>query len=68
MDKKFCQNLKAARKESGLTQKQVARALSVVESCYANWEQGRTEPNVEMLRKLGDIFNVSLDELINGTL
>ena len=66
MDKKFCQNLKDARKQCNLTQKQVALSLNVVESCYANWEQGRTEPNIEMLRKLGEIFNISLDELING--
>lgn len=66
MDKKFCYNLKETRKSCGFTQKQVAVWLNVVESCYANWEQGRTEPNIEMLRKLGDIFKVSLDELING--
>ena len=66
MDKKFCENLKEIRKLCNLTQKQVAAALNVVESCYANWEQGRTEPNIEMLRKLGNIFNVSIDELING--
>ncbi len=40
--------------------------LNVVESCYANWEQGRTEPNIQMLRKLSETFNVSVDELING--
>ena len=66
MDKLFCNNLKEARKACGFTQKQVANKLSVVESCYANWEQGRTEPNVDMLRKLAKIFSVSLDELING--
>ncbi len=66
MDKKFCQNLKTIRRSYGFTQKQVAGELGVVESCYANWEQGRTEPNIEMLRKLGEIFQVSLDELING--
>ena len=66
MDKIFCQNLKLCRRDCELTQKQVAQKLGVVESCYANWEQGRTEPNIEMLRKLGDIFQVSLDELING--
>ena len=66
MDKKFCKNLKETRKLCNLTQKQVANALNVVESCYANWEQGRTEPNIDMLRKLGKIFNVSIDELING--
>ena len=58
--------LQNIRENNELTQKQIAQQLGVVESCYANWEQGRTEPNVEMLRKLGTIFNVSLDELING--
>lgn len=66
MDKIFCQNLKSARHACGLTQKDVALSLNVVESCYANWEQGRTEPNIVMLRKLSALFDISLDELING--
>ena len=66
MDKIFCKNLKDTRKLCNLTQKQVANALNVVESCYVNWEQGRTEPNIDMLRKLSIIFKVSLDDLING--
>ena len=66
MDKNFCKNLKETRKLCNLTQKQVANMLDVVESCYANWEQGRTEPSIEMLRKLGIIFNTSIDDLING--
>ena len=65
MDKVFCNNLKMVRKSSGLTQKQIAEKLGVVESCYANWEQGRTEPSIASLRILCKIFNVSLDELIN---
>lgn len=66
MDMQFCKNLKEIRKANGFTQKQVATALNVVESCYANWEQGRTEPNVETLRRLGELFGVTMDELING--
>ena len=65
MDKLFCENLKEARKSSGLTQKQIAEKLNVVESCYANWEQGRTEPNICMLRSLCKILNVSPNELID---
>lgn len=66
MDIRFCHNLKEIRKNNELTQKEVAVQLNVVESCYANWEQGRTEPNIAMLRKLCNIFNVTIDELING--
>lgn len=65
MDKMFCDNLRNIRKENNLTQKEIAQKLNVVESCYANWEQGRTEPNIETLRKLSKILNVSIDELIN---
>ena len=65
MDKRFCTNLKNARKDSGLTQKEVALKLGVVESCYANWEQGRTEPNIGALRRLSVILDISIDELIN---
>ena len=65
MDKIFCKNLRAARLSCGFTQKQVAEKLGVVESCYANWEQGRTEPGIESLRKLSGILDVSIDELIN---
>ncbi len=43
---------------------QAAERLCAVGSCYANWEQGRTEPNIEMLRRLSVIFNVSIDEMI----
>ena len=65
MDKLFCENLKSIRKEKGLSQKQIALKLGVVESCYANWEQGRTEPSISMLRKLCEIFMINIDELIN---
>ena len=68
MDAKFCQSLRDIRVDCNLTQKQVALRLGVVESCYANWEQGRTEPNIAMLRQLSEIFGISLDELINGNI
>ena len=66
MDDLFCKNLKEARKACGLTQKQVALRLGVVESCYANWEQGRTEPNIDFLRQLSIVLNIGIDDLING--
>ena len=66
MDKTFCNNLKNCRRYAGKTQKEIAEELGVVESCYANWEQGRTEPSISSLRKLSVILDVSLDDLIKG--
>lgn len=65
MDTGFKANLKAIRKEKKLTQRQVAEQLGVVESCYANWEQGRTEPDISTLRRLSLIFEVSIDYLLS---
>ena len=42
----------------------MADKLGVVESCYANWEQGRTEPSIAYIRMLTQIFNVSLDDIL----
>jgi len=60
----FAQRLKEIRKEKGFTQAQVANKLSVVESCYANWEQGRTEPSIKAIKELVFIFGVSADYLL----
>jgi DNA-binding XRE family transcriptional regulator len=64
MDKKFCNNLKDARKACSLTQKQVAISLNVVESCYANWEKGRTEPTVNQAQKISEVTGIPLDSII----
>ncbi len=60
----FSERLKAIRIECGLTQRNVYSKLNVSANCYASYEQGRTEPNIEMLKQLCRIFNVSSDYLI----
>ncbi len=48
----FGNRLKTLRNEKGLSQKQVSDGLGVAVSTYANWEQGRREPNIY------DIYNI----------
>jgi len=60
----FCNNLKEARKANGFTQRTVAQSLGVVESCYANWEQGRTEPDISYIISLAKFFDVTADILL----
>lgn len=57
-------NLKTIRNSKGLTQKEVAAHLGVVTSCYANWEQGRTEPDTNTLTALANYFGVTTDYLL----
>ncbi|MBQ1954424.1 MAG: XRE family transcriptional regulator [Clostridia bacterium] len=66
MEKKvnFEENLKYHRRKNGFTQKQLAQLLGYTEKSVSKWEKGGAMPTAELLLKLSDIFNVSLDELI----
>ena len=61
----FAERLKIARKENKLTQAAVAKCLGIAEGSYCAYEKGKREPDVEKIRKLANIFNVSADFLIN---
>lgn len=56
--------LKELRKEKGLTQKQVAKMLNKSETGYASWEQGLSEPSINDIRLLCEIYGVSSDFLL----
>lgn len=61
------QTIKRLRKESGLTQDQLAEKLFVTHQAVSSWETGKTQPDVETLGQLADIFGVSVEMLIYGT-
>ncbi len=61
---KFNEILREVRRESGMTQKDVYTVLQVSPNCYASWEQGRTQPDIENIKKLCKIFEVSADYLL----
>lgn len=61
----FAQRLKITRKECNLTQDEVAQKLGVTRATYSRYELGQREPNLDAIRELASIFNVSADFLIN---
>ena len=64
MGMKFNETLKNIRRNQGLTQRDVYLRLDVSPNCYASWEQGRTQPDVESLKKLCVIFDIAADWLL----
>ena len=52
------------RKQEGVSQKQLANDLGVSAGNLCDWEKGRTEPDIEMLIKIADYFDVSVDALL----
>ena len=58
----FSENLVRYRKKAGLTQQQLAQKLSITPQAVSKWEKG-SYPDCELLPKLSQILDVSLDVL-----
>lgn len=58
------QKLKEKRTALALSQEQLAAQLGVTRQTVANWEKGKTYPDIGSLMKLSDLYHVSLDELL----
>ena len=56
------------RKKAGLTQKELCNKLNVSRSTYNGYELDKFEPNIETLKKLADLYDVSVDYLIGNEL
>ena len=54
------------RKSAGMNQTQLALQLHVSASTVGMYEQGRRTPNLDVLRHMAQLFDVSLDYLITG--
>ena len=55
------------RKSLGLTQQQLADKLKVSFQAVSKWENGTTYPNIEILRDLATVLDVSVDEILAGS-
>ena len=55
------------RKELGMTQQQLADKLNVSFQAVSKWENGTTYPNIEILRDLAIVLEVSVDEILAGS-
>lgn len=61
------QRLKQCRKEKGYTQGQVAIYCDITEKTYQNYELNTREPRLEILIRIANLFDVSLDYLAGRT-
>ena len=61
---KIAENIKFYRIQLGLTQEKLANLLNGKKSLISNYENGHSTPDIYVLVKLADIFNITLDELV----
>lgn len=55
------------RKKRGLTQEELAEKLDVSSAAVSKWERGISTPELCMVCKIADCFEISLDELLGRT-
>lgn len=58
-------NISCLRRRNNLTQEQLAEKLHVSRQTLAKWERGENEPDIRSLCTLSNLFQVSLDNLVN---
>lgn len=58
--------LKTLRKEKGMTQEKLSELLHVNSRTISRWENARTMPDFDILIELAKLYDVSIEELLNG--
>ncbi|GFI71461.1 HTH-type transcriptional regulator Xre [Clostridiales bacterium] len=66
MNNNFSSFIAELRKEQGLTQKELADRVGVSDKAVSRWENGKNYPDIEIMQSLGEIFKVSVSELLQG--
>jgi len=59
-------NIRQIRKSLNISQEEFANKLNISRSTIQHWENNYTEPNLDALRKMKQVFGVSYDEIIDG--
>lgn len=62
----FGKQLKNQRQNLGLTQQEVADQLYITRQTVSNWEVGKSYPDMAMLVKVCDVYQISIDSLLRG--
>ena len=61
---KISKNIAHLRKIKGLSQEVMADELDITRSRLSSWEESRASPPIELLIRLSEYFNVSIDSLV----
>ena len=66
MNSNFSYIIKDLRKKNNLTQSELASLLGVTFQAVSKWENGKSIPDILLLKQISEKFNVDLDYLLSG--
>ncbi len=58
--------IKEQREQKNWSQDDLAEILNISRQSISKWELNKVYPSIDMLIKMSDLFDISLDELIKG--
>ncbi len=61
----FGQFITLLRRQAGYTQQNIAELLGIDRSTYTYYENDKTLPNIQYTRQLANLYNLTVDELID---
>lgn len=59
----YAERIRQLRIRAGLTQQQLGNQLGVSAVAVGKWERGQTQPDINSLTRMADIFGATIDEL-----
>ncbi len=62
----FAEKLKSIRKQAGMSQEQFAEKLGVSRQAVTKWETDAGIPDIENIRAISALFDISIDELLSN--
>lgn len=63
-DYRFGNYIYELRKRNGMSQSKLAEAVGVTNKAVSKWENGKSKPSINVIRKLSALFKVSVDEFL----
>ncbi len=60
-------NIRYHRRKQGMSQMELGRLLGVTAVSVSKWERSQTQPDINALRRMSELFSVTIDELCGGT-
>lgn len=61
-------NIKNLRKNKGFSQEELANKLNVVRQTVSKWEKGYSVPDAEMLKKIAEILETDVSQLLGSSI
>lgn len=62
----IAKNIKTARIAANMTQEELAQKLIITRQAVSNWENGKTEPDLELISSIASALGITGEELIYG--